>query len=149
MRAVVQRVESARVGVDGRTIGEISGGLLVYLGIGGDDDDADFQYILQKVLGLRIFADERGYMNLSVKDIEGSILLVSQFTLYGDARKGKRPSFTDAMAPDKAEIVYESFIEAVRAQGVRCGHGEFGAMMKVSSVNDGPVTILLDSKKQF
>ena len=149
MRAVVQRVESAHVGVDGRTIGEISGGLLVYLGIGGDDDDADFQYILQKVLGLRIFADERGYMNLSVKDIEGSILLVSQFTLYGDARKGKRPSFTDAMAPDKAEIVYESFIEAVRAQGVRCGHGEFGAMMKVSSVNDGPVTILLDSKKQF
>ncbi|MBN2525505.1 MAG: D-tyrosyl-tRNA(Tyr) deacylase [Deltaproteobacteria bacterium] len=149
MRAVVQRVATASVAVDQKTVGKIEKGLLVYLGIGEDDAQVDFDYLLKKITGLRIFADTRGNMNLSVKDIQGHILLVSQFTLYGDARKGKRPSFSTAIAPEKANVVYRSFAEAIRKEGISCEEGVFGAMMDVSSVNDGPVTILLDSQKRF
>ena len=149
MRAVVQRVASASVTVSGQRVGQIANGLLVYLGVGMADTQADFQYLLQKLVGLRIFADDAGHMNLSVKDVQGSVLLVSQFTLYGDVRKGKRPSFSDAMLPDDAREVYTAFADAIRNEGVVCEEGIFGAMMNVASVNDGPVTILLDSKKMF
>ncbi len=149
MRAVVQRVSRARVTVDGEIVGEIGGGLLVLLGIGLEDTPASADYLSEKIIGLRIFEDENGKMNKAVGEAEGAILAVSQFTLYGDVRRGKRPSFDDAAPPDKARALYEYFVDRIRATGLRCETGKFQAMMQVELVNDGPVTILLDSSKAF
>lgn len=149
MRAVVQRVIESRVEVDGKIVGEISKGLLLFLGIGKEDNEKDMDYLINKILGLRIFTDDFGKMNLSLLDIKGELLVVSQFTLYGDARKGRRPSFTNSALPEKAEALYEKFINRSRANGVRVDSGVFGADMKISLINDGPVTILLDSKREF
>ncbi len=147
MRAVVQRVSEASVKVSGNTIGEIGGGVLVFLGVGAGDNDADLKYIADKIMGLRIFSDENDKMNLSVADIGGSVLVISQFTLYGDCRKGRRPNFTSSMEPVAAEQMYNRFVEYIKDQGLDVQCGKFGADMKVSLVNDGPVTILLDSSK--
>jgi D-aminoacyl-tRNA deacylase len=149
MRAVVQRVSRAKVTVDARTTGEIGLGLLVLLGVGHDDTEADAIYLAEKISGLRIFEDEDGKMNQSVADVGGSILAISQFTLYGDVRKGKRPSFDAAAPPEPARRLYELFVERIRAASLRCETGLFQEMMQVELVNEGPVTILLDSKKQF
>ncbi|MGN0162242.1 MAG: D-aminoacyl-tRNA deacylase [Candidatus Ornithomonoglobus sp.] len=147
MRAVIQRVTSAAVAVNGNTIGRIGHGLLIFLGVGDGDTEADLKYIADKAMGLRIFSDENDKMNLSVSDIGGEILVISQFTLYGDCRKGRRPNFTSSMEPVKANELYERFIGYLRERGMRVEHGEFGADMKVELLNDGPVTILLDSSK--
>ena len=149
MRAVVQRVSRASVSVDGEVVGQIKRGLLVLLGVTHADTEAAADYLAEKIAGLRIFEDDAGKMNLSVKDMGGSILAVSQFTLYGDARKGKRPSFDDAARPEQARQLYEYFVERIRALGLRCETGRFQEMMQVELVNDGPVTILLDSEKSF
>lgn len=150
MRAVVQRVSQARVTVGDRVTGEIGRGLLVLLGAGAGDGEADLAYLVDKLVNLRIFADPAGKMNLSVKDIGGGVLVVSQFTLYGDARQGRRPSFIGALEPVAARALYEQSLGAIRAAGVeQVAAGEFGADMAVSLVNDGPVTILLDSRKLF
>ena len=149
MRAVVQRVSSSRVTVDERVTGEVKKGLLVLLGVTHDDTSKDVDYMVDKVTNLRIFEDENDKMNLSLKDIVGEVMAVSQFTLYGDARKGRRPSFSDAARPDVANPLYEEFVEKLRAQGITVGTGEFGAHMMVELTNDGPVTILLESKKAF
>ena len=149
MRAVVQRVASSRVTVDERVTGEVKKGLLVLLGVTHDDTSKDVDYMVDKVTNLRIFEDENDKMNLSLKDIGGEVMAVSQFTLYGDARKGRRPSFSDAARPDVANPLYEEFVEKLRAQGITVGTGEFGAHMMVELINDGPVTILLESKKAF
>ena len=147
MRAVVQRVSRASVEVDGEIIGAIDGGLLVFLGVGDGDTQKDMLYIADKVRGLRIFSDENDKMNLSVEDIGGKILVISQFTLYGDCRKGKRPNFTSSMEPVGAEKMYEEFVKYLTDCGVATECGSFGADMKVSLLNDGPVTIILDSSK--
>lgn len=147
MRAVIQRVTEASVKVDGKKTGEIGKGILIFLGVGEGDTEKDLKYIADKTIGLRIFTDENDKMNLSVQDIGGEILVVSQFTLYGDCRKGKRPSFSSSMEPVAAKRMYEEFIEYVSEQGIRTAHGIFGADMKVELLNDGPVTILLDSSK--
>lgn len=147
MRAVVQRVAWAKVEVDGEVTGAIDQGLLVYLGAGKGDGDADRAYVLSKVLGLRIFENEEGKLDRSVVDVGGALLVVSQFTLYGDVRKGRRPSFDAAMAPEEAQRAYEAFIAEARAQGIRVETGRFRAHMKVSSLNDGPVTIWIDTAK--
>jgi D-aminoacyl-tRNA deacylase len=144
VRAVVQRVASARVVVDGAVTGEIEKGLLVYLGVGRGDEARDREYILRKVVGLRIFPDETGKMMRSVREVEGALLVVSQFTLYGDVRRGQRPSFDDAMPTEQARAACEAFLREARAL-VPVETGRFGADMKVTSVNDGPVTIWLDS----
>lgn len=149
MRAVVQRVTSASVTVDGRVTGAIGGGLLVLLGVEQGDGAADVQYISTKVRDLRIFADEAGKMNRSVIDRGEAVLLVSQFTLSGDARSGRRPSFASAAPPQIARALYEDVVRELTASGLRVETGEFQAMMQVSLVNDGPVTILLDSRKTF
>ncbi|MGD0163874.1 MAG: D-aminoacyl-tRNA deacylase [Candidatus Sulfotelmatobacter sp.] len=149
MRAVVQRVSRARVTVDGEITGEIGLGLLVLLGVGRDDTNSDATYLAGKIAGLRVFEDGQGKMNLSVLDAGGSVLAVSQFTLYGDVRRGKRPSFDEAAAPEKARQLYEFFVEQIRAAGLRCETGRFQETMKVELVNEGPVTILLDSGKGF
>jgi D-aminoacyl-tRNA deacylase len=149
MRAVVQRVSRAKVTVADEVAGEIGRGLLVLLGVGEKDAQADADYCAQKICGLRIFEDADGKMNRSVGDVGGSILAVSQFTLYGDVRRGKRPSFDSAAKPDQARKLYEYFVERVRAAGLRCETGRFQEMMQVELVNDGPVTILIDSEKQF
>jgi D-aminoacyl-tRNA deacylase len=149
MRAVVQRVSRAKVTVADEVAGEIGTGLLVLLGVGEKDAQADADYCAQKICGLRIFEDADGKMNRSVGDVRGSILAVSQFTLYGDVRRGKRPSFDSAAKPDQARKLYEYFVERVRAAGLRCETGQFQEMMQVELVNDGPVTILIDSEKQF
>ena len=149
MRAVIQRVASSRVTVDERVTGEVKKGLLVLLGVTHDDTSKDVDYMVDKVTNLRIFEDENDKMNLSLKDIGGEVMAVSQFTLYGDARKGRRPSFSDAARPDVANPLYEEFVEKLRAQGITVGTGEFGAHMMVELTNDGPVTILLESKKAF
>lgn len=149
MRAVVQRVSRCRVTVDGKTAGEIGSGLLVLLGIGKSDNETATDYLAEKVLGLRIFEDDTGKMNLSVQDTRGEVLVVSQFTLYGDVRRGKRPSFDAAARPEDARRLYERFVEKLRAAGLRCETGVFQAMMDVELVNQGPVTILLDSEKSF
>jgi D-tyrosyl-tRNA(Tyr) deacylase len=149
MRAVVQRVSGAKVTVDDQVVGEIAGGVLVYLGVGERDGDTDLEYLATKIAGLRIFRDEAGAMNRSVMDVGGEALVVSQFTLYGDVRRGRRPSFISAMEPERAEEVYNRFIGRLEEIGVPCSPGVFGAMMEVSSTNDGPVTILFDSQKAF
>ena len=147
MRAVIQRVNNASVTVSGKVIGKIGKGLLVFLGVGEGDTEADLKYIADKTVGLRIFSDTDDKMNLSVGDIGGEVLVVSQFTLYGDCRKGKRPRFTASMEPKGAEKMYEDFIKMIESNGIKTAHGEFGADMQVSILNDGPVTILLDSSK--
>ena len=154
MRAVVQRVSRAKVTINGRTnngwtSGEIGLGLLVLLGVGHQDTEADAAYLAEKVAGLRIFEDVDGKMNRSLQDVGGSVLAVSQFTLYGDVRRGKRPSFDAAAPPEHARRLYEFFVERIRASDLRCETGRFQAMMQVELVNEGPVTILLDSSKAF
>jgi D-tyrosyl-tRNA(Tyr) deacylase len=149
MRAVVQRVSKASVSVEDAVVGAIGQGLLVLLGVGRNDTSAAADYLIDKILGLRIFEDEEGKMNLSVRETGGAVLLVSQFTLFGDVRRGKRPSFDDAARPEQARHLYEYVIAQIRAQGVECSTGEFQEMMQVALVNDGPVTILLDSEKTF
>jgi D-tyrosyl-tRNA(Tyr) deacylase len=148
MRAVVQRVTSAKVEVSGATTGAIEHGLLVYLGVGKGDTDEDRAYVLRKVIGLRVFPDESGKMMKSVTDVGGALLVVSQFTLYGDVRKGARPSFDLAMPPDEARATYDAFVRDASAR-VTVATGRFGADMKVTSVNDGPVTLLVDSRRSF
>ncbi len=150
MRAVVQRVNQAKVTVGDQIKGEIGPGLLVLLGAGAGDTEVDLGYIVDKLVNLRIFADPAGKMNLSVLDVKGGVLVVSQFTLYGDARQGRRPSFIGALEPTTAKGLYERSLVAIHAAGVeQVAAGEFGADMAVSLVNDGPVTILLDSRKLF
>jgi len=149
MRAVLQRVSSARVLVDDVTIGEIGKGILVLLGVSREDSEKEAVYILEKTLNLRIFEDEEGKMNLSLLDAGGGLLVVSQFTLYGDARKGRRPSFVEAAQPEKANRIYEFFVEQARKQNIKVETGRFQAMMNVELVNEGPVTILLDTDKKF
>ncbi|WP_024621045.1 D-aminoacyl-tRNA deacylase [Metaclostridioides mangenotii] len=149
MRSVVQRVSSSSVTVDGDVIGKIDKGLMVLLGVTHDDTSKDVDYMIDKILNLRIFEDEDDKMNLSLKDIGGELLVVSQFTLYGDCRKGRRPSFTNAAKPDLADKLYEEFIAKAKSQGLNVGTGQFGAHMMVDLTNDGPVTILLDSSKSF
>jgi D-tyrosyl-tRNA(Tyr) deacylase len=149
MRAVVQRVSRARVTVAKQTAGEIGPGLLVYLGVATGDTRADADYLADKILGLRIFEDADGKMNLPVLNVGGAVLVVSQFTLYGDVRRGKRPSFDAAAPPAQARELYEYFVEKIRAAGVRCETGRFQETMQVDAVNEGPVTILLDSTKMF
>jgi D-aminoacyl-tRNA deacylase len=149
MRAVVQRVSRCKVTVDGNIVGEIGAGLVVLLGVASGDTEAAADYLVQKILGLRIFEDADEKMNLSVQDVRGELLVVSQFTLYGDVRKGKRPSFDAAARPEEARGLYEYFVDQVRASGMRCQTGQFQAMMDVELVNAGPVTILVDSEKMF
>src|ERR1700728_5069070 len=143
MRAVVQRVSRAQVSVNGEMAGEISLGLLVLLGVGRSDTETDATYLAEKIVGLRVFGDEQGKMNLSVQQVGGNVLAVSQFTLYGDVRRGKRPSFDAAAPPEKARQLYDFFVAQVRALGLRCETGRFQQMMKVELTNAGPVTILL------
>ena len=149
MRAVVQRVEQANVTVNQRVVGEIGNGLLVLLGVSKSDVETDADYLVEKIVGLRIFEDDQGKMNRSVAEVSRAILMVSQFTLYGDVRRGKRPSFDEAARPEEARRLYDYAVQKVRDAGLRCETGEFQAMMKVSLINDGPVTILLDSEKRF
>ena len=149
MRAVVQRVTRAKVTVDDEVVGEIGNGLVVLVGIARDDTRVEAAYLVDKIAALRIFDDEEGKMNLSVKDVQGGLLIVSQFTLYGDVRRGLRPSWIDAAPPETAEPLYDFFIRQARAAIDNVATGRFQAMMKVELVNDGPVTILLDSKKLF
>jgi D-tyrosyl-tRNA(Tyr) deacylase len=149
MRAVVQRVAECSVTTEGRVCGQIDRGLLVYLGVGTEDSEQDLRYLADKVVNLRIFADSNGKMNLSVLDTGGGVLVVSQFTLYGDARQGRRPSYTFAAEPQKARLYYQRFAEAIREQGLQVETGEFAARMEVRYTNVGPVTILLDSTKSF
>lgn len=149
MRAVIQRVSRAKVTVNGEITGEIGPGLLLLLGVGAADTRPDADYLADKILGLRIFEDDGGKMNLSVTETSGALLVVSQFTLYGDVRRGKRPSFDAAAPPQPARELYEYFVEKIRAAGLRCETGRFQEMMQVELVNQGPVTILLDSSKTF
>ncbi len=149
MRAVVQRVAKGSVSVDGQVVGQIGPGLVVLLGVEHNDTAEDAAYIASKLVGLRIFGDDQGKMNLSVQDIGGAVLAVSQFTLHGDARKGKRPSYSNSAPPELAEQLYEQCVQLVREQGVEVSTGVFRAMMRVEIHNDGPVTILLDSKRLF
>ncbi len=149
MRAVVQRVRDAAVSVGGRGIASIRSGLLVYLGVGRNDADRDLRVITDKIANLRIFPDENGKMNLSVADVHGEIMVVSQFTLFGDAREGRRPSYTEAAPPETARTLYEKAVEALRLLGFRVVTGEFQAIMEVTYTNLGPITILLDSEKRF
>lgn len=146
---MVQRVSRAKVTVDGYVTGEIGHGLLVLLGVSGNDQEADADYLAEKITGLRIFEDEQGKMNRSVSEVGGSVLVVSQFTLYGDVRKGRRPSFDDAARPEKARELYEHFVSRVRATALACETGRFQEMMDVELVNEGPVTILVDSERRF
>jgi D-tyrosyl-tRNA(Tyr) deacylase len=149
MRAVVQRVTHASVKVEGETVGAIEAGLLVLLGVAKEDQDTDADYLAEKICGLRVFEDAEGKMNRSVVEAGGAILAVSQFTVFGDVRRGKRPSFDAAARPEQAQRLYEYFVARVRAAGLRCETGKFQAMMEVTLTNDGPVTILIDSKKLF
>lgn len=149
MRAVVQRVSRAKVTVAGVITGEIRRGLLVLLGVGQADSEGDADYLAGKIIGLRIFEDDAGKMNRAVGEVGGGLLVVSQFTLYGDVRRGRRPSFDDAAGPEKARALYEYFVSRIRATGLPCETGRFQEMMDVDLVNDGPVTILVDSAKGF
>ena len=149
MRAVLQRVTRASVTVDEEVVGQIDRGLVVLLGVEHDDAETDAQQLADKTIQLRIFDDADGKMNLALADVGGAVLVVSQFTLLGDCRKGRRPSFIGAAPPELAERLYETFVAAVGVQGIRVATGKFRAMMQVELVNDGPVTILLDSRKRF
>ena len=149
MRAVIQRVTRASVSVDGKIVGEIGAGLMALLGVGKDDTDDDAKYIADKIANLRIFEDDRGKMNLSLLDVGASVLVVSQFTLFADCRKGRRPSFMGAGDPEEAKRLYERVIELLGQTGAQTAEGVFQAMMEVELVNSGPVTILLDSKTNF
>lgn len=149
MRCVVQRVKSCKVKVDEEIVGAIERGLLVYVGVSSDDTDRDVDYCAEKVLNMRIYPDEKGKMNLSVLETGGGVLAVSQFTLYGDMRKGRRPSYNRAAQPDKAAAAYEKFLNAVRNAGIDIQSGRFQTKMEVSYINEGPVTILVDSEKNF
>jgi D-tyrosyl-tRNA(Tyr) deacylase len=147
MRAVVQRVSRAAVKVGDELTGEISWGLLVLLGVAREDTEGDADHVAEKIAGLRVFEDDAGKMNLSARDIGGAVLAVSQFTLFGDVRRGKRPSFEEAARPERARELYEYFVGQVRGLGLRCETGRFQEMMEVELINSGPVTILVDSKK--
>ncbi|MDZ7672132.1 MAG: D-aminoacyl-tRNA deacylase [Halanaerobiales bacterium] len=149
MRAVVQRVKNSEVKVDDNIIGSIKSGLLVFLGIGNNDGMDDIDYLIDKILNLRVFEDQEGKMNLSALDLDKDIMVVSQFTLYGDCRKGRRPSFFDAAPPDKAERLYDVFVNKINKFDLNVATGEFQAMMDIDLINDGPVTLLLDSNKEF
>ncbi len=149
MRAIIQRVNSANVQVNNMEIGKINKGLLVFLGVKEDDSDEDLLYLVDKVINLRIFEDEEDKMNLSLMDVKGELLVVSQFTLYGDCKKGRRPSFAKAAKPGKAKSLYEKFIVETQKRGFNTQQGEFQAHMIINIKNDGPVTILLDSEKKF
>jgi D-aminoacyl-tRNA deacylase len=149
MRAVVQRVRRAAVIIDDRQTASIDKGLVVFLGIGGNDDDVDLRWLADKIIHLRIFPDSAGKMNISLADLNGEMLIVSQFTLHGDCRKGRRPGFSAAAPPEVAEPLYRQFIQAVDEKGIRTATGTFQADMTILAENDGPVTMLLDSKKQF
>ena len=149
MRACVQRVSQASVSVEGQDVGHIGKGLLVLLGVGQDDTDEDSRNLADRICGLRIFEDDDGKMNRSLEETKGAMLVISQFTLFGDCRKGRRPSFTQAAPPDLAERLYETFVAAVGMRGIAVATGRFRARMEVALVNDGPVTLLLDSRKQF
>jgi len=148
MRAVIQRVTSAEATVDGRSTGKIGKGLLVFVGVGKGDGEADISYLSSKIPDLRIFEDHSGKFNLSLKDVGGELLIVSQFTLFGDCRRGRRPSFSDAEDPGVAKVLYEQLVERMKRQGIPVHTGEFQADMEVHLVNDGPVTLLLDSKQK-
>jgi len=145
MKAIIQRVKNARVEIENKTVGEIGKGTLVFLGVKTGDTEKDVQFLVEKILNLRIFSDKEDKMNLSLLDIAGEILIVSQFTLYGDCKKGRRPSFTDAALPETAERLYEDFIKEVKKSGLKTETGKFGAMMQIELVNDGPVTFILES----
>ena len=147
MRAVLTRVTSASVTIDGQVVGQIGKGFLILLGVGPEDDEATCRYLAEKALGLRVFEDENGKMNLGLSDVDGQVLVVSQFTLYGNCRKGRRPSFTDAADPALGNRLYEKFLEECTRLGFPPQHGQFGADMQVASVNDGPVTLILDTKQ--
>ncbi|WP_028320266.1 D-aminoacyl-tRNA deacylase [Desulfatiglans anilini] len=149
MRAVIQRVKESRVDIDGTVVGRIGPGLLVLLGVGEADTEADAAYLARKIAEMRIFADAGGAMNLSVQDVQGEVLVVSQFTLWADCRKGRRPSFVRAARPEKARELYARFVEEMKGTGLTVATGRFQEMMKVHLVNDGPVTILIDSEKTF
>src|SRR5687767_6946493 len=149
MRAVLQRVTRASARADDQVLGEIDSGLVVLLGVTHDDAESDIDYLVGKIAALRIFDDADGRMNLSVTEVGGAMLIVSQFTLYGDTRRGRRPSWIEAAPPPKAELLYESFVSRARESVARVETGSFGSMMQIELVNDGPVTILLDSRKQF
>ncbi|NLX64872.1 MAG: D-tyrosyl-tRNA(Tyr) deacylase [Clostridiaceae bacterium] len=150
MRAVVQRVKRAEVRVEGRITGKIEKGILVFLGVGEDDENKDLEYMADKIMNLRIFEDDNDKMNLSVIDVGGSVLVVSQFTLYGDCRKGNRPSYSKAARPEKAKDFYDRFIEYISNKyGIKVESGIFQASMEVDYINDGPVTLMIDSKKTF
>ena len=149
MRAVIQRVSRARVRVDGQTTGEIGQGLLILLGVGQGDTSREADYLLDKIINLRIFEDAGGKMNLSLLETGGQLMVISQFTLYADCRKGRRPSFTDAAPPEEAQKLYDYFVDAARHRGMQVATGVFQAFMEVELVNSGPVTILLDSSKNF
>ena len=149
MRAVVQRVKESKVEVKGETVGAIGPGLLILLGVGEEDSEKDGDYLSEKIANLRIFPDEEGLMNLSLMDTGGAALVVSQFTLWGDCRKGRRPSFAKAAGPESANALYEHFISLLKKKGLRVATGRFQEMMDVFLVNDGPVTLMLDSKKTF
>ena len=149
MRVVIQRVTRASVKVADEIVGQIEKGLLVLLGVAQDDTEGDADYLADKIVGMRVFEDADEKMNLAVTEVGGAILAVSQFTLYGDMRRGRRPSFDAAARPEQARRLYEYFVEKIRAAGIRCEIGKFQAMMEVELVNDGPVTILIDSRKAF
>ncbi len=147
MKTVIQRVGKSKVEVDGEVVGRIGKGILVLLGVSGDDEKSDADWLVDKIINLRIFEDEEGKMNLSVKDVGGDLLVVSQFTLLGDCRKGRRPSFVQAARPEQANALYEYFVERAREKGIGVQTGTFQAMMDVSLVNDGPVTLIIESRK--
>ena len=147
MRAVLTRVKSASVAIDGNVVGKIGQGFLILLGIGPEDNQEVCRYLAEKALGLRVFEDENGKMNLGLSDVGGQVLVVSQFTLYGNCRKGRRPSFTEAASPDLGNRLYEQFLRDCEALGYPPQHGQFGADMQVESVNDGPVTLILDTEQ--
>jgi D-tyrosyl-tRNA(Tyr) deacylase len=149
MRSVVQRVKRASVSVKGENVGEISAGLMILLAVGQEDGEGDLAWMVDKLVGLRIFEDQEGKMNRSVQEVGGEILMISQFTLYGDCRSGKRPSFTNAAPPERAKALYERTVEGIRSCGLTVKTGIFQAQMDVELINDGPVTLLLDSKKMF
>jgi D-tyrosyl-tRNA(Tyr) deacylase len=149
MRACIQRVASAAVTVEGEIVGQIGAGLLVLLGVAGDDAQSDVDYLAEKIAGLRIFEDDEGKMNRSLGETSGAMLVVSQFTLLGDCRQGRRPSFIAAAQPELAKRLYEAFVDSIRTRGITVATGTFRAMMQVALVNDGPVTLLVDSRKQF